>query len=135
MASVVCLFECERFKISVLSALRVRPDILVSLPYSSKITLDELLVFLEIMAISSAYATVLITQFSDKERAGIFLFISIFRINGSMAIMNNAQLKASPCFTPLLMENEFDRKPFTCTRAWRLLCRMLTAEMNSSGKP
>ena len=52
-----------------------------------------------------------------------------------MAIMNNAQLSASPCLTPLWMENEFDRKPFTCTWARRLLCKMLTALINSSGKP
>ena len=51
---MVCLSECDRFKISVLSALRVRPDISVNLPYSEKMLLKDELEFSEMMAMSSA---------------------------------------------------------------------------------
>ena len=108
---MVCLSECDRFRISVLSALRVKPDISVNLPYSAKMLLKEVLEFSEMMAMSSAYANDLILQVSDNDRGGTFLFISMFCINGSIAIMKRAQLKASPCLTPLRIEKALDLKP------------------------
>ena len=98
---MVCLSECDRLKISVLSAFRVKPDIAVSLPYSAKMLLDALFEFSEMMAMLSAYANVLILQFLDRDRDGMFLIISMFHIKGSIAIMKRAQLNASPCLTPL----------------------------------
>ena len=65
---MVCLSECDRFRISVLLALRVKPDISVSLPYSAKMLLKEVLEFSEMMAMSSAYANDLILQVSDNDR-------------------------------------------------------------------
>ena len=134
-ASVECFSEWDRFKTSVLSAFRVRPEILVNLPYSAKILLNDSFEFFVITAMSSAYAKVLMLQLGERESSGIFWFISMFRISGSIAIMKSAQLRASPCLTPLLIGNELDRKPFTCTWAWRLLCKILTAETKLSGNP
>ena len=134
-ASVDCLSELDRFSISVLSAFRVRPEILVNLPYSAKILLNKSSEFFVITAISSAYARVLILQSAVRDSSGMFWLISILRIRGSIAIMNSAQLKASPCLTPLLIENGLDKKPFICTCARRLLCKILTAEMKLSGNP
>ena len=106
-----CLSDCDRFKISVLSALRVRPDISVSLPYSRKILLKDELEFSEMMAMSSAYARDLILQDSENESGGMFLFISMLRIRGSIAMIKRVQLKASPCLTPLRTGKTLDLNP------------------------
>ena len=108
---MVCLSECDRLKISVLSAFRVKPDIAVSLPYSAKMLLDALLEFSEMMAMSSAYARDLILQDSENESGGMFLFISMLRIRGSIAMIKRAQLKASPCLTPLHTGKTLDLNP------------------------
>ena len=79
--------------------------------------LNEEFVFLETIAISSAYAKALILHVSDSTSAGMLLFSSILRISGSIAIMNRAQLKASPCLTPLRIGKAFDINPLICTCA------------------
>ena len=131
---VSCLPLVLRFSISVLSALRTNPDIVVSLLYSLKIFCVTLLSLWVMIAISSAYAKVLIAQPCVMSNAGMFELHSMFLISGSMQIIKRAQLSASPCFTPLWIEKLSDKKPFTCTCAKRFLWSRLTAVINDSGK-
>ena len=120
--------------ISVLSALSLRPEHCVSLLYSLNTSFSVESQLVVITAMSSAYASVLIMHPGAIVRGEINMLLSIFLIRGSIDIINNAQLKASPCFTPLLIENGIDICPFTCTSAFRFELRTSTLLIKESGK-
>jgi len=67
--------------------------------------------------------------------AFILLFLFMFLIKGSIQIMNNAQLNASPCFTHLRIFIKAVLYPFTSISASMFIYSNLTTTMNSSEKP
>ncbi len=108
-----------KFRISVLSAFSSRPDLFVSLLYSSKTCCMQSVLFLHMTLILSAYAAPLnlissfFAFFLLIVASFIFLFLFRFLSKGSMHIMKIAQLKASPCLTPLSILIDSLAKPLT----------------------
>ncbi len=135
------MFSCLLFfklRISVLSVLSSSPDLFVSLSYSLKTPCILPISFLQIILTSSAKAAPLNLKISLPCLISIPLIsfeLFIFLSSGSMQMMKMAQLRASPCLTPLSIFRDSLRNPFIKILAVMFLYNNLKIFMKPTPKP